>query len=69
MEFPGSSAPATGAGEQILTVTELTRHIKRLLEGQVGACWVRGEMKRNPTRVNKASSYPRQPRGESWEMS
>lgn len=44
MEFPSSSAPATGAGEQILTVTELTRHIKRLLEGQVGACWVRGEI-------------------------
>ena len=44
MEFPDSSAPATGAGEQILTVTELTRHIKRLLEGQVGACWVRGEI-------------------------
>jgi exodeoxyribonuclease VII large subunit len=44
MEFPSNSGPSSGAGEQILTVAQLTRHIKQLLEQQVGACWIRGEI-------------------------
>jgi exodeoxyribonuclease VII large subunit len=44
MEFPVNSSLPSGAGEQILTVAQLTRHIKQLLEQQVGACWIRGEI-------------------------
>mgnify|MGYP002817835409 CR=1 FL=1 len=39
-----AGGPSASAGERVLTVTDLTRHVKRLLEQQVGACWVRGEI-------------------------
>jgi exodeoxyribonuclease VII large subunit len=39
-----SSAPAETAAARPLSVTEITRRIKGVLEGAVEACWVRGEI-------------------------
>ena len=36
----GGAAP----GARPLTVTEFTRRVKAVLEGEMGACWVRGEV-------------------------
>ena len=44
MEFQSNNCSPSGAGEQILTVTQLTRQIKQLLQQQVGTCWIRGEI-------------------------
>ena len=39
-----TSSPAAGAAEKALTVTQLTRRVKDLLERQLGALWVTGEI-------------------------
>lgn len=39
-----SSSQALGTGPKILTVTELTRRVASLLEGEIGEVWIEGEI-------------------------
>ena len=43
MDFFQPAAPAAPA-EKILTVTQLTRRVKDVLEGGIGTVWVQGEI-------------------------
>jgi len=42
--FSSITQPAAPAAETILTVTQVTRRVKEVLENQVGAVWVQGEI-------------------------
>jgi exodeoxyribonuclease VII large subunit len=42
--FSSITQPAAPAAEQILTVTQVTRRVKDVLEDQIGAVWVQGEI-------------------------
>ena len=42
--FPSITQPAAPAAEQILTVTQVTRRVKDVLENQIGSVWVQGEI-------------------------
>ena len=44
MDHPSKRNIARGQEGDVLTVSGLTRRIKSLLERQVGACWIRGEI-------------------------
>ena len=42
--FPSITKPAGPAAENILTVTQVTRRVKDVLEQQLGSVWVQGEI-------------------------
>lgn len=42
--FPASPKPAGPPAENILTVTQVTRRVKDVLERQIGSVWVQGEI-------------------------